>query len=109
MTTSESMAELLEGLPGADLVVRGLVDLAEAKPTAEAALVEVARSRIAELGLTVAGSTIGAEDAEIVLYARLGERHPDGDPYGLYCAWLDQLVSFLSALRSRRARLARRA
>ncbi len=104
-----STAELVDGLPGADLVVRGLADLAEGKPTAEAALVEVARTRIQELGLPIAGSTIGDEDAELVLYARLGERHPDGDPYGLYCAWLDQLVSFLSALRSRRARLARRA
>jgi hypothetical protein len=107
--TSGSTAELLEGLPGADLVARGLADLAEGKPTAEAALVEVARTRIQALGLTMGGRTIGDEDAELVLYARLGESHPVGDPYGLYCAWLDQLVSFLSALRSRRARLARRA
>ncbi len=95
--------ESLAGLPGADLVSQGLSDLAGFKPTAEAALVEVARARLAELGLSVAGRTVGDQDAELVLYARLGERFPDGDPYGTYCAWLDQLVSFLSALNNRRA------
>jgi len=92
----------LIGLPGADLVSQGLSDLADSKPTAEAALVEVARDRFAELGLVIEGRTVGDEDAEIVLYARLCERHPEDDPYGRYNAWLDQLVSFLSALHNRR-------
>lgn len=104
---SNAIAPSLDGLPGADLVARGLADLAEGKPTAEAALVEIARTRLQGLGLPLTGRTIGDEDAELVLYARLGERHPEGDPYGLYCAWLDQLVSFLAALGSRRAREAR--
>jgi hypothetical protein len=34
----------------------------------------------------------------------LGARHPDRDPYVLYCAWLDQLASFLSALGRERER-----
>lgn len=99
--------DTLEGLPGADLIVQGLEDLAHSRPTAEAALVEAARTRLADLGLTIDGRTVGDQDAELVLYARLGERFPDGDPYGLYCAWLDQLVSFMSALgnRTRRAQL----
>ena len=100
--------DFLEGLPGADLVSKGLSDLADAKSTAEAALVEIARERLVELGLAVEGRTIGEEDAEIVLYARLCERHPEDDPYGLYNAWLDQLVSFLSALGNRRRSLALR-
>ena len=99
MTT---MIDSLAGLPGADLVSQGLADLARSKPTAEAALVEVARARLAELGLSVEGRSVGDQDAELVLYARLGERDPDGDPYGLYLAWLDQLVSFMSALGQRR-------
>jgi hypothetical protein len=99
--------EILEGLPGADLVERGLGDLADGKATAEAALVEIARTRLCELGLTVVGTTLGGEDAELALYARLGERHAEDDPYGRYCAWLDQLVSFLAALENRRARIAR--
>ncbi len=99
--------DMLEGLPGADLVVKGLEDLAHSRPTAEAALVEAARTRLADLGLTIDGRTVGDQDAELVLYARLGVRFPGRDPYVLYCASLDQLVSFMSALGSRtwRARL----
>lgn len=94
----------LIGLPGGDLVSKGLEDLAKSKPTAEAALVEVARSRIAELGFAVTGRTVGLhEDAELVLYARLGSHFPERDTHALYCAWVDQLVSFLSAARPRRS------
>ena len=96
-----------DGLPGGDLVVQGLADLASGKPTAEAALVEVARTRLRELGVPLAGLSFGEEDAEIVLYRRLGEREPDGDAYGVYCAWLDQLVGFMSALERERRRSAR--
>lgn len=99
--------DVLEGLPGADLVTKGLSDLADGKPTAEAALVEVARERIEELGIAVDGRTVLDEPAELVLYARLCERHPDDDPYGLYNSWLEQMVSFLSALGNRRAHEAR--
>ena len=88
-----------EGLPGADLVARGLDDLAHERPTAEAALVEVARTRLAELGLSVRERTVGDQDAELVLYARLGARYPNRDAHALYCAWLDQLVSFLAAFK----------
>ena len=91
--------DTLEGLPGADLVARGLEDLAHARPTAEAALIEVARSRFAELGLPVSGRTVGDQDAELVLYARLGSRFPSDDVHPMYCAWLDQLVSFLAAFK----------
>lgn len=94
----------LNGLPGGDLVSKGLEDLARSRPTAEAALVEVARSRIAELGFAVTGRTVGEhEDAELVLYARLGSRFPSRDTHALYCAWVDQLVSFLAAARPRRS------
>jgi len=104
----KTMLDSLAGLPGADLVAQGLSDLAGSKPTAEAALVEVARTRLVELGLPVRGRTVGNQDAELALYARLGERDPDGNTHALYCAWLDQLVSFLSALGHRRAFDARR-
>ncbi len=43
-------------------------------------------------------------DAELRLYALLGARHPARDPYVLYCAWLDQLASFVSALTHLRER-----
>jgi len=93
-----------EGLPGGDLVSQGLEDLAHSRPTAEAALVEIARSRIAELGFAVTGRTVGnQEDAELALYTRLGSRFPSRDTHALYCAWIDQLVSFLAAARRPRS------
>lgn len=88
----------LEGLPGAELVLRGLADLSGARPTPEAALVEVARSRLRSLGLPVPEVRAERVDAEIRLYERLGARHRDRDPYPVYCAWLEQLDSFVSAL-----------
>jgi hypothetical protein len=98
------LAGELEGLPGADLVLRGIEDLARAQATPEAALVEVARTRLRELGLAMPASAGGEGDAELRLYARLGERHRDRDPYPLYCAWLDQLESFVFALGAERLR-----
>jgi hypothetical protein len=92
----------LEHLPGADLVLRGLEDLAAGRATPEAALVEIARTRLRALGLSVSGAAAPARAPELELYARLGARHPDRDPYGLYCAWLDQLASFLAALELHR-------
>lgn len=100
--TSESIAASIEDLPGADLVSCGLADITLGRPTPEAALVEVARRRLGELGLPMTGSTIAGRDPELVLYDRLVERFGDDDPHGRYCAWLDQLVSFMSALETRR-------
>ncbi len=94
----------LHDLPGADLVLRGLEDLAQARSTPEAALVEVARTRLRSLGLRIPEVARAASDAELRLYARLGASHPDRDPYPLYRAWLDQLDSFVSALSHRRER-----
>lgn len=97
------LAHSVEGLPGADLVLRGLEDLARAQATPEAALIEVARTRLASLGMPLPAATADG-DAELRLYERLAARHPDRDAYVLYCAWLDQLVSFLAALGSLRER-----
>jgi hypothetical protein len=98
------LAPALEGLPGADLVLRGLEDLAAARPSAEAALVEVASTRLRALGLAVPDLAPAPEDPELRLYARLGVRHPERDPYALYCAWLEQLASFLASLGQLRER-----
>lgn len=94
----------LTDLPGADLVLRGLEDSAHARPTPEAALVEIARTRLVALGLVLGPASPSAGDAELRLYERLAERHSERDPYLVYGAWLDQLVSFLAALGQRRER-----
>jgi hypothetical protein len=98
------LARSLAGLPGADLVLRGLEDLARGEATPEAALIEVARTRLRALGVPAPEAGEAGADAELRLYERLGARHPDRDPYVLYCAWLDQLASFLSALGRERER-----
>lgn len=101
MTESVSLDEL----PGGDLVERGLADLARDLKTPEAALIEIARTRLLSLGLPVRPPAAAPErEAELRLYERLAARHPERDPYPLYCAWLDQLASFLSALTQRRER-----
>jgi hypothetical protein len=94
----------LHSLPGADLVLRGLDDFAHFRATAEAALIEVAATRLRALGLPVRAIPAGECDAELRLYARLGALYPDREPYGLYSAWLDQLDSFVSALTALRGR-----
>jgi hypothetical protein len=97
---------VLHGLPGGDLVLRGLDDFAHFRATAEAALIEVAPTRLRALGLPVRAIPASECDAELRLYARLGAQYPDREPYGLYSAWLDQLDSFVSALTHLRERAA---
>lgn len=99
-----STDDALRDLPGADLVLRGLEDCFGALHTPEAALVEIACTRLERLGLPVRAPGAEAEAAELRLYERLGARHPERDPYPIYCAWLDQLDSFVWALTRRRER-----
>jgi hypothetical protein len=99
-----SADDSLRDLPGADLVLRGLEDCSGAPDTPEAALVEIARTRLERLGMRVCASGVRDASAEIRLYERLGARHPERDPYPIYCAWLDQLDSFVWALTRRRER-----
>jgi hypothetical protein len=78
-------------------VTPGLADRRAGRDSAEGALVEVAHGRLRALGL--AESLPPPEPmAEIRLYERLGERYPGRDPYPIYCAWLEQLDSFLWAM-----------
>lgn len=102
MTPAEDPS--IAALPGADLVRRGLVDLARGDVTAESALCEVARTRLRSLGLPMPEASTPQVDAELRLYELLGERHPERDPYPLYCAWLEQLDSFVWALTRLRER-----
>jgi hypothetical protein len=89
-------------LPGGDLIERGVEDLARGLNTAEAALVEVAHTRLSALGVQVPDIEESDTAAELRLYARLASRHPERDPYPLYSAWLEQLDSLLWALTALR-------
>jgi hypothetical protein len=92
----------LADLPGADLVARGLRDVRAGSSTPESLLIEIALSLFRELGFAVPDPMPNEEAAELRLYAKLGERYPERDPYPIYCAWLEQLDSFVHASAQRR-------
>jgi hypothetical protein len=88
----------LRALPGGDLVVEGLADLAAGRrDTASALLVAIAAPRLRRLGLPVPEDLPG--QGELRLYDLLHEEAPEG-AYGRYNALLRQIASFASALEA---------
>jgi len=85
----------LAGLPGEELVRKGLVDLNAGELTAEACLVSIASPRLRQRGLLSGGAAL-VPDAELVLYQLLGKA--EGDAYSRYNSLLRRLVSFEHAL-----------
>ena len=85
----------LAGLPGEELVRKGLVDLNAGDLTAEACLVSIAGPRLRQRGLLSGGAAL-VPDAELVLYQLLGKA--EGDAYSRYNSLLRRLVSFEHAL-----------
>jgi hypothetical protein len=77
-------------LPGADLVERGLADLARGHESIDALLVSIGAPRLRALGFTVARPFAGPEHR---LYARLAAEDPDS-AHARYNALLRRLVSF---------------
>ena len=95
--------ELIIGLPGEDLVRRGLADYKMGRRSAESFLVQMARPRLTDCGLLSIESDALVEP-ELELYRLLREQ--DGDAYARYNALSRELVSFENAL-DRRVREAR--
>lgn len=92
--------DLLDKLPGADLVRQGLRDTLAGRLSVESCLVEIARPRLELSGLlTPAPRRL---DAEIQLYRLLGEQVPN--PHGRFNSLLRELVSFEHALDHRMAK-----
>ena len=85
----------LAGLPGQELVRKGLVDLNAGEVTAEACLVSIASPRLRQRGLLSGGAAL-VPDAELVLYQLLGKA--EADAYSRYNSLLRRLVSFEHAL-----------
>lgn len=77
-------------LPGAELVVTGLHDLALGVETTEALLVSIGAPRLRALGLDIAEPMA---DAEHRLYELLARDDPDS-AHGRYNALVRRLVSF---------------
>ena len=88
----------LTGLPGAEIVTKGLADIAAgADDTVDALLVWIAATRIRELGWPVPTPPPTEEAFELTLYRRLAAQPGCDDPYAAYNALLRRLVSFARA------------
>ena len=92
-------AELIHGLPGEALIAEGLADWHLNRPTINACLVEMARPRLAALGLIDASRKPRVAEPELELYRLL--RQAGGDSYSRYKALVGELVSFEQALDRR--------
>ena len=86
------------GLPGADLIERGLADLAGGAATVEALLVSIGAPRLRALGLLV---PTPFEEPELRLYRLLSERYGAG-AHSRYNALVRRVVSFQRAAQCAR-------
>jgi hypothetical protein len=77
-------------LPGADLVDRGLADLAAGVESAEALLVSIGARRLSDAGVPVPAPLASPEDR---LYRLLEQEHGD-EAHSRYNALVRRLVSF---------------
>ena len=93
------------GLPGGDLIDRGLADLAAGHVTSESLLVSVAAPRLRREGIPVPPAFDHPEDR---LYDRMVEHH-GALAHARYGALLRQAASFANACRGARVDRGRRA
>jgi hypothetical protein len=84
------MRDETAGLPGGDLVRRGIADRASGLSSVEALLVSIGAARLARLGFIVPDPI---PDAERRLYERLHGEDADS-AHGRYNALVRRLVSF---------------
>jgi len=80
-------------LPGADLIERGMSDLAKRAETVDALLVSIASPRLRALGFAVPPAF---DNAEMRLYGRLATEFGDG-AHSRYNALIRRMVSFQRA------------
>ena len=89
----------MQGLPGGELIGKGLADLARNEETIESLLVSIGSPRLRALGVDLANPF---ENPEHRLYALLGAKHGD-NAHGQYNALVRLLVSYERALACVRA------
>ncbi|MBI4244551.1 MAG: hypothetical protein HY606_10720 [Planctomycetes bacterium] len=77
-------------LPGGELILNGIHDLAKGKETIASLLVSIGEPRLRRLGFTIASPY---PDPEISLYLLLARRH-DAGAHSKYNSYIRQLVSF---------------
>lgn len=89
-------------LPGADVLERGLADIAAGERTAESLLVQIGAPRLRALGINIScGAPIASDMAapEMALYQLLAAEDPDA-AHSRYNALVRTLVSFERAAES---------
>ncbi len=84
----------MQGLPGGELIGKGLADLARHEETVESLLVSIGSPKLRSLGVSI-GTVF--ENPEHRLYALLDRAHGD-NAHGQYNALVRLLVSYERAL-----------
>ena len=93
--------ELIDGLPGAELLTTGLADAVAGRVTIPACLVWIALPRLRRAGLLPEGYMAAIKEPELTLYRLL--RSEGGAAFSQYNSLLRTLVSFERALDRRKA------
>lgn len=97
MMNADRLAEFA-GLPGGELISRGLADLQAGDLSEFALLVLIAKPRLARLGITVKENCPApSHPIEHALYTLLEDQYGD-DAYGRYNSLLRRTASFAHAL-----------
>ncbi len=89
----------MDGLPGGELITKGLADLSRGEETIEALLVSIGGPKLRSLGVEFESPF---EDAEHRLYSLLVREHGD-NAHGQYNALVRRLVSYERALSCARS------
>jgi hypothetical protein len=93
----------LSGLPGEELILKGIADLAEGHHNIGTCLVRIAANRLSRAGIPLPDG-ISPENAELDLYALLT---PMGNSaHSAYNSLIRQLISFEQSLDHRLSRAA---
>ncbi len=100
VVTDSDIDELTEGLPGGDIVRRGIDELKRGETSVCGLLVLSASTRLTSLGISVPVQDQTSIPAHIQLY-RLLEASNSANPYSRYNALMRSLYSFMHALEHR--------
>lgn len=97
--TDQSFREKCAGLPGEEIVLKGLADLRAGVESVESLLVQIGRPRLESLGVPLPVNAMNP-DADRSLYNRLSKTHGEG-AHSQFNSVVRRLVSFERALAQR--------
>lgn len=95
----KSFEEKCSGLPGQEIVLKGLADLSAGVESVESLLVQIGRPRLESLGVPLPAG-IRNPDADRALYKKLSETHGNG-AHSQFNSLIRRLVSFERAFAQR--------